>query len=109
MPPPRDSQSRQENGGWTTTKADVRVGGGSVLVETRSPRQAKAALLAKPLVHSVAQIGASLRVLVDGATQNPADAVQELLQAEQVEARCISASANLEDVFVVATRFGGQL
>ena len=85
------------------------LGASVVLVVTTDPRQANKVLLAVPIVHSVAQIGASLRVLVDKKQANPPLAVHDYLDSEGIEATCSGEAANLEDVFVVATQLGGRL
>jgi ABC-2 type transport system ATP-binding protein len=77
--------------------------GRSVEVRAARPRAAQRALARLPGVLSVAQIGNSLRVLLAPG----ADAVDSLghaLRAAGLEAEVAPVEANLEDVFVAATR-----
>jgi ABC-2 type transport system ATP-binding protein len=72
------------------------------LVETDEPRRAQTALHDLPGVMSVAQVGASLRVLATAA----ADLEQHMaarLHGAGVDAAVHATSPNLEDVFVAAT------
>ncbi|KAF1691409.1 ABC transporter ATP-binding protein [Pseudoxanthomonas koreensis] len=78
------------------------LAGRTLLVEARDPRRAKQALLAVPGVASVAQIGNSLRVLLDRADA-AADA-GAALQRAGVAAGVEPSTPSLEDVFVAATR-----
>lgn len=74
-----------------------------VLVEAADPRAANRCLAAAPAVLSVAQIGVTLRVLVDRAVADPVKMVRAQLDTQKVPAACALGRANLEDVFVVAT------
>ena len=75
-----------------------------VEVITDVPRNAKALLLQHNEIHSVAQIGNALRVLVDKQLDNPQDCVEQILQTAQMTAQVRRIRANLEDVFVAATQ-----
>ncbi|GGY07459.1 ABC drugE1 family efflux system ATPase [Litchfieldella qijiaojingensis] len=76
--------------------------GRPLLVECDRPRQAQQVLENQPGVIALAQIGASLRMLVeDEGLEKP---LSERLRAAGIEARLVPDTANLEDVFVAATR-----
>jgi len=79
------------------------LAGRTLVVEAAQPRQAQKALLGLPGVLSVAQIGNVLRVLVaeDG---DAAGRIAHGLRAAGIEAGVSASHANLEDVFVSATR-----
>ncbi|WP_203142840.1 ABC transporter ATP-binding protein [Marinobacter mangrovi] len=83
-------------------KADL--GALPLLVETARPHAAELALANLPGVLSSAQIGASLRVLVD--SENTREPVADRLHSEGIKARVARTDPNLEDVFVAATRGG---
>lgn len=72
-----------------------------MLVETPRPREAEQALRDLPGLFSSAQIGASLRVLVEQDTV--VERMQACLREQGIRARISPATANLEDVFVAAT------
>jgi len=77
--------------------------GRTLEVHAAQPRQAQRALASLPGVLSVAQIGNALRVLLD--TDEDAQArLQQALRAAGQEAEVVRSDANLEDVFVSATR-----
>ena len=76
--------------------------GRTLLVETDTQRNAKRVLSAVPGVISAAQIGNSLRVLID-ARQASQQSVERALAAQQLDARVAPVSPSLEDVFVAAT------
>jgi ABC-2 type transport system ATP-binding protein len=57
-----------------------------------------------PWIHGVTQLGTRLRVLADRNIKDPAEQLRALLAQHGIEARIAHTSANLEDVFVVATR-----
>ena len=78
------------------------LAGRTLVVEAAQPRQAARVLSAGAGVVSVAQIGNSLRVLMD-ASGGEATLVQALQRAG-IHARVHAQSASLEDVFVAATR-----
>jgi ABC-2 type transport system ATP-binding protein len=73
-----------------------------LLVETQSPRVAQRVVSALPGVGGCAQIGNSLRVLLE-REHAPAH-VERALAAQLPDARIDEVAANLEDVFVAATR-----
>ncbi|MFL9582463.1 ABC transporter ATP-binding protein [Stenotrophomonas sp. AB1(2024)] len=77
--------------------------GRTLEVHATQPRQAQRALAGVPGVLSVAQIGNTLRVLLD--QDNDAEArLQQALRAAGQGAEVVRSTANLEDVFVSATR-----
>jgi ABC-2 type transport system ATP-binding protein len=75
-----------------------------VEVVTDDPRNAKALLLQQSEIHSVAQVGNALRVLVDKQLDSPQDCVAQILQSKTTSAQVRRIHANLEDVFVAATQ-----
>ncbi|MGH8036633.1 MAG: ATP-binding cassette domain-containing protein [Stenotrophomonas sp.] len=72
-------------------------------VHATQPRQAQRTLTAVPGVLSVAQIGNTLRVLLDRA-DDAEDRLQRALRAAGQGAEVVRSVPNLEDVFVSATR-----
>ncbi|WP_282295942.1 ABC transporter ATP-binding protein [Stenotrophomonas sp. PS02289] len=76
--------------------------GRTLQVAARQPRQAQRALTGVPGVLSVAQIGNSLRVLLDAGSDGE-QRVQQALRAAGQEAEVTPSTPNLEDVFVSAT------
>jgi ABC-2 type transport system ATP-binding protein len=79
------------------------LSGRSLAVDAEHPRQAQKALLHAPGVISVAQIGNTLRVLLDGEDGDLAG-VEAVLRQAGVAAEVTPSQPNLEDVFVAATR-----
>ncbi|WP_454832998.1 ABC transporter ATP-binding protein [Pseudoxanthomonas wuyuanensis] len=79
------------------------LSGRSLSVDAEYPRQAQKALLDAPGVISVAQIGNSLRVLLDGEGGDQAG-VEAALRQAGVAAEVTPSQPNLEDVFVASTR-----
>ncbi|ALN79861.1 ABC transporter family protein [Lysobacter antibioticus] len=79
------------------------LAGRAVEVRAAQPRKAQRVLVEVPGVLSVAQIGNSLRVLLEHADR-AGDGLAEALRAAGLEAEVDKAGANLEDVFVAATR-----
>lgn len=79
------------------------LSGRSLAVDAEHPRQAQKALLGAPGVISVAQIGNTLRVLLDGEGGDLAG-VEAALRRAGVAAEVTPSQPNLEDVFVAATR-----
>jgi ABC-2 type transport system ATP-binding protein len=76
-----------------------------LLVNSEQPRRVSKLLEAEKSVHSTAQIGTSLRVMVDRSLQNPEAAIQSLIACAGLEpVRCKLTTASLEDVFVAATQ-----
>ena len=85
--------------------ADLR--GRSVEVRAAYPRRAQQLLSGLPGVLSVAQIGNSLRVL-SAPGRDSAGAVARALREASLQAEVLPSEANLEDVFVAATRGRGD-
>lgn len=79
------------------------LAGRTLAVQAAEPRRARAALVGAPGVVSVAQIGNSLRVLLDG-TAGAADGVDAALHEAGMQAQVEPVAPSLEDVFVSATR-----
>ncbi len=79
---------------------------GAIVLEVSCdhPRKARRALEAMPNVHSVTQLGASLHVLADCGLNEPVTVLAEQLRSKGLVATVTITSANLEDVFVAATR-----
>jgi ABC-2 type transport system ATP-binding protein len=75
-----------------------------VEVACDDPESARVALARAREVVSVAQLGQSLHVLLERAATDAASVVLSILAAASIEARAERATANLEDVFVAATR-----
>jgi len=76
-----------------------------VLVETDQPRKVGKMLEQQAFVHSSAQVGNVLRVMVSIDQSSPADAVKDVIHREGFTAeRCVTTKPGLEDVFVAATR-----
>lgn len=75
-----------------------------VEIESERSREAAKRLEALPYVQSVAQLGSRLHALVDRGTEEPAARLQHALAEAGLQALCREAIANLEDVFVAATR-----
>ncbi|MEA3587925.1 ABC transporter ATP-binding protein [Pseudidiomarina sp. 1APP75-27a] len=80
------------------------IDAGVVEIETSSPRAARDCLEGIDGVQSVAQLGARLHALTDKNLAEPAKLIREALNEAEVEAEVTAVTANLEDVFVVATR-----
>jgi ABC-2 type transport system ATP-binding protein len=77
--------------------------GQALLVECEAPRGAQTALANFPGITAMAQIGASLRVLSQGGDEQRERIAQHLRDAG-IHATVAPTMANLEDVFVAATR-----
>lgn len=77
--------------------------GRTLEVHAAQPRQAQRTLTAVPGVLSVAQIGNTLRVLLDRA-DDAEGRLQQALRAAGQGAQVVRSTPNLEDVFVSATR-----
>nr|WP_251006391.1 ABC transporter ATP-binding protein [Stenotrophomonas sp. ISL-67] len=77
--------------------------GRTLAVLAAQPRQAQRALASVPGVLSVAQIGNTLRVLLD-RDEDAEARLQDALRAAGQGADIVRSTANLEDVFVSATR-----
>ncbi|WP_217990215.1 ABC transporter ATP-binding protein [Pseudomonas indica] len=76
--------------------------GTSLLVECEQPRQAQRALQGGEGILALAQIGASLRVLVEEGQS--AEDIRTRLHEAGIDAEVGETAPNLEDVFVTATR-----
>nr|WP_225562190.1 ABC transporter ATP-binding protein [Pseudoxanthomonas sp. PXM04] len=87
------------------TPADLtgELAGRTLAVDAEQPRQAQKVLLGLPGVISVAQIGNTLRVLMAG-NGDAAGRVAAGLRQAGMAAEVTPSQANLEDVFVAATR-----
>jgi len=76
-----------------------------VVVESDQPRKVGKMLERQSFVHSSAQVGNVLRVLVSIDQASPATAVSDVIKNEGLHVtNCIVARPGLEDVFVAATR-----
>ncbi|SDG93246.1 ABC-2 type transport system ATP-binding protein [Pseudomonas benzenivorans] len=76
--------------------------GHPLLIDCAQPRQAQRALQGSTAVLAMAQIGASLRVLV--ASADARERIEDALRAAGIAARIEDTQPNLEDVFVSVTR-----
>jgi len=76
-----------------------------VEIESGRTREIRAAVLASGVVQHVAQLGSKLHALVRPEIQDPVERVRAAIEASQgsVPFQLRQISANLEDVFVVAT------
>lgn len=79
------------------------LAGRTLEVNAGQPRQAQRLLAAVPGVLSVAQIGNTLRVLL-ACEGEGMERIQQALRAGGQQAEVVATAANLEDVFVSATR-----
>ena len=77
--------------------------GRTLLVETHSQYRAKQLLVKLPGVISAAQIGNSLRVLLDGE-RGSQHTIERALSAQKLDAEVAPVTASLEDVFVAVTQ-----
>jgi len=76
-----------------------------VIVESEQPRKVGKMLEQQAFVHSSAQVGNVLRVMVSADQAAPATAVGDVIRREGLDVkRCVLAKPGLEDVFVAATR-----
>lgn len=76
-----------------------------VLVESDQPRKVGKMLEQQAFVHSSAQVGNVLRVMVSVDQASPADAVSAVIKNAGLHVdSCVVARPGLEDVFVAATR-----
>ena len=82
-----------------------RINADIVIVQTDQPRQAGKLLEAQDFIHSCAQIGHELRVMVAKGQPDPERAVADVIRRAGLHmGRCQATRAGLEDVFVAATR-----
>jgi ABC-2 type transport system ATP-binding protein len=76
-----------------------------VLVESDQPRQVGKLLEQQAFVHSSAQVGNVLRVMVSSELPSPDQAIGDVIKNNGLSLKdCRTASPSLEDVFVAATR-----
>jgi ABC-2 type transport system ATP-binding protein len=76
-----------------------------VVVESPEPRKVSKFLDQQAFVHSTAQIGNTLRVMVDKELQEPATATRSVLASAGLPVEgCVKVHPSLEDVFVAATQ-----
>jgi len=81
-----------------------------VVVESEHPRQVGKMLEQLPFVHSSAQVGKLLRVMVAIDQASPDNAVYDAITRAGLSLkRCDVAQPGLEDVFVAATRAGKEV
>lgn len=73
-------------------------------IETAAPYQARTALQALPGMLSVAQLGSRLHALLAQDITDAVTRTERLLAEQQLSGRVQAVPANLEDVFVAATR-----
>jgi ABC-2 type transport system ATP-binding protein len=76
-----------------------------VLVESDQPRRVGKVLELQPFIHSSAQVGNVLRVMVSKDQATPQKAIRDVIMREGLSLKhCAIAKPGLEDVFVAATR-----
>jgi ABC-2 type transport system ATP-binding protein len=76
-----------------------------LLVIADQPRRVSKVLESQEFVHSSAQVGNSLRVLVDQSLSDPVGAVHQVIETAGLQrVQCQLTTASLEDVFVSATQ-----
>jgi ABC-2 type transport system ATP-binding protein len=76
-----------------------------VLVESDQPRKVGKMLEQQPFVHSSAQVGNVLRVMVSIDQASPEKTIRDVITREGLSMKhCTTARPGLEDVFVAATR-----
>ena len=76
-----------------------------VLVESEQPRRVGKMLEQQPFVHSSAQVGNVLRVMVSIDQTSPEKTIRDVITREGLSLKhCTIARPGLEDVFVAATR-----
>jgi ABC-2 type transport system ATP-binding protein len=90
----------------TPERLTAELAGRSFEVQAAQPRQARQALHGVPGVLSVAQIGNTLRVLMDGTSGDAEARLQQALSQAGKQADVAATEPNLEDVFVAATHRG---
>ncbi|RUO59566.1 ABC transporter ATP-binding protein [Pseudidiomarina insulisalsae] len=84
------------------------INAGVIEIMTSSPRAARDCLEGTDGIHSVAQLGTRLHAIVAKDIEDPAKLVREQLEEADVEGEVEKVTANLEDVFVVATRLNSE-
>lgn len=80
------------------------IAAGVVEIETTRPQSARKCLEATEGVKSVAQLGTRLHALTDIRIDDPAELIRRALEQAAIESEVEVVTANLEDVFVAATR-----
>ena len=76
-----------------------------LVIEAAQPRKIAHFLETQEFVHSTAQIGNSLRVMVDREIQDPAALASEVIRGAGLQLDgCVKVRPSLEDVFVAATQ-----
>jgi ABC-2 type transport system ATP-binding protein len=90
----------------TPQQLTAQLAGCSFEVQAAQPRQARQALHGVPGVLSVAQIGNTLRVLMDGTSGDAEARLRQALSQAGKQADVAATDPNLEDVFVAATHRG---
>jgi ABC-2 type transport system ATP-binding protein len=84
------------------------IAAGVVEIETETPQRARECLEATEGVHSVAQLGTRLHALTDKRIDDPAGLIRRALADEDIGGEVEQVVANLEDVFVAATRLNDR-
>ncbi|NBB92837.1 MAG: ATP-binding cassette domain-containing protein [Gammaproteobacteria bacterium] len=80
------------------------IAAGVVEIETETPQRARECLEATEGVQSVAQLGTRLHALTEQRIDDPAGLIRRALEQADIDSEVESVVANLEDVFVAATR-----
>jgi len=76
-----------------------------LVIEAGEPRKIAHFLETQEFVHSTAQIGNTLRVMVDREVENPTEVASQAIRAAGLElASCEKVHPSLEDVFVASTQ-----
>lgn len=88
----------------TPAELTGKLDGRTLAVEADDPREAQRALQGAAGVLSVAQVGNSLRVLVEHGADDARGRIESALADAGVPARVATVDPNLEDVFVAVTR-----
>ena len=84
------------------------IAAGVVEIETDTPQRVRECLEATEGVHSVAQLGTRLHALTDIRIADPAELIRDALDEADIAGEVEKVVANLEDVFVAATRLNGH-
>jgi ABC-2 type transport system ATP-binding protein len=84
------------------------IAAGVVEIETGTPQRVRECLEATEGVHSVAQLGTRLHALTDRRIADPAGLIRDALDKADIAGDVENVVANLEDVFVAATRLNGH-
>lgn len=87
------------------TDLEQQIDASIVIVESDQPRRVGKLLEQQTFVHSSAQVGNLLRVMVALEQHSPAQAVKDIIVNQNLDLKqCRVAKPGLEDVFVAATR-----